>query len=864
MMEKAKKKRLKKHFRLTSIIVGCLCFIGTVTLTVVNRRYEESRWTTAFESACDDITSSIEMKIKGNINKLRTIKAFYFSSREVTKKEFDRFLRTFKNDKFIIGWAPKVKVEKIVEFEKQTGEFYGKQYHVSSGNYIDNQYDFKFPVQYVNPLKKNILGFDLTTASFEITNGIKKSIRSNKIVTVALSDIPLQNKNGWMLLLGNVENQQFQKSSTPLEDGVLFGIYYGRNILQSSMNSSLFDGIEVKLEEATSNSSKILFAEHKSKLEKIPSEIISLFPISNLRKTTNIKIGGKEFIVGFQSVPAFFNMYATNESIIIFFSGLILTFFISFLVWHLSTKSIQVEKEVVARTKELMESRQRLSSSAEFLTNILDSFPHPIFAVDMNYNIKKANKAAALISDDLRTYCNLTKKENSDAQKKNSLPEYILKTGKTVEKTIERKLDGGLKTLKIVAAPFIFENENQVVMTIIDITSEKKLNAKRLQSQKMEAIGQLAGGIAHDLNNVIQVINGYSELAIPRFEPNHPVYNELLQIKKSCDKAAKLTKSILAFGRKQSMQLKILNLNDLVADFKTMLERVIPENISMEFIQCNENSTIEADPNMMEQVLMNLCVNARDAMMPNGGKLEIRTRRKKIQNPQFLEANELKDTEYIILSVQDSGSGMQKEIIDKIFEPFFTTKPIGKGTGLGLSTVFGIIKQHNGAIIPKSKLGKGTVFSIYLPASDKSSAERSITSGQVTFNRKKTVILLAEDNEDVRKLNAAILKANKFHVLSVPNGKKAYQLFQAKKDLIDILILDVVMPEMTGTELYSKLSETEANVPVLFISGFAKESIQIDELVKFNNVDFLQKPFSQNELLEKISKIRQDFSGTVP
>jgi len=845
----------KKHIKLISIAIGCLCFIATVTVTVINRHYERIQWENAFETACDDLTKTILSRIREDINDLYSIQAFFRGSELVTSDEFDQYTRTITDKNCIVGWVPEVKASEAERFTKSIRKYFYKDYIIQKGKFTSSSADVIMPVQYIKPYRKNLLGLDLNSVSADISGAVRKALFSAGPVTANIHSLPLEDVNGWILFLGNVANTLPDNRKKTL-NGVIFGIYFADDIIDSTVQALTPRGINIQLSEEGPDGQEVVFTKHHSRLRDHPLKVISVLPVNHFEKTKKIYLGSKELVLHFNTVPAFFNRYTSSEPLLLFISGLALSVMISYLVWYQSTNAIKIEEQVAVRTKELIESQQKLASSAEFLNNILDSFPHPIFVIDKNYKIKKANKAARTGSKDFSRCCDIVRTETENFPQENCAASYVFKTGKAIEKNVEREIDGELRSLKILAAPFASGNDSQVVITVIDMTAEKKMHSKLLQSQKMEAIGQLAGGIAHDLNNVLQVINGYAELALAKLDENSKAYDDIIQIKKSGLKAAELTKSILTFGRKQPMNFQVIDLNKLISDFKKMLERAIPENISVSFIQSKKPCLVEGDANMLEQVLMNLCVNARDAMLPDGGKLLIRTERRKIDDDEFLRTNELTCNEYVILSIQDSGTGIKQEIIDKIFEPFYTTKPLGKGTGLGLSTVFGIVKQHNGTIIPRSQPGKGSVFSVYLPAADKQSSD--VYDSDVkpdVFRKRDAVVLLAEDNDDVRILNMSVLKAHDFHVIQASDGTQAYEIFKVKSELIDIVILDVIMPEMSGSKLYHKLKEIKPDVPVLFLSGFAQDSVRIEELLQFKNVRFLQKPFSQKELVRNIYEL---------
>lgn len=375
----------------------------------------------------------------------------------------------------------------------------------------------------------------------------------------------------------------------------------------------------------------------------------------------------------------------------------------------------------------------------------------------------------------------------------------------------------------------------------VELIERERAKAEQLrQSQKMEAVGQLAGGVAHDFNNLLTVITGYSEIGITRMSAADPLRKNFEEIKKAADRAASLTRQLLAFSRKQMFQTKVIDLNSVVADMDTLLRRLIGENIdlvsSLEPSLCN----IKADRGQIEQVLMNLVVNARDAM-PRGGKLTIKTSNAVLH--QTLKAHfSTRPGRYLLLAVCDTGVGMDAETRKRVFEPFFTTKEIGKGTGLGLATVYGIVKQSGGNIVVQSELGQGTTFKIYLPVADEIvTDDDDVKVPEVP--RGHGTILLVEDEELVRTLAREILETNGYEVVSAENGVEALRVCAGYEGHIDLLITDVVMPQMGGRELAERLGELRPNTKVLYMSGYTDDAIVMHGVLD-DKMAFIQKPFS--------------------
>ena len=394
----------------------------------------------------------------------------------------------------------------------------------------------------------------------------------------------------------------------------------------------------------------------------------------------------------------------------------------------------------------------------------------------------------------------------------------------------------------------------------IEITEQKRLEAQLFQSQKMEAVGTLAGGISHDFNNFLTVINGYAQISLKRMEEDDPLYRYINTILKAGKKAEDLTRQLLAFSRKQIYQAKIVDLNTLITSFENMMRRFISEDINMEMILSPKKPAIKADPGQIEQIFMNLIVNARDAIKQ--GESDLKEKKITIETAiTDLDEHYIKDHpgsklgKFAYISVSDTGVGIGKEIKEKIFEPFFTTKDKSHGTGLGLATVYGIVKQNNGSIYVYSEKGYGTTFKIYWPIADESFIVEEQAEYDESQMKGSETILLVEDDEEVRGFASTALQNLGYTIYESENGKRALDFIKTKSDLkIDLLVTDMVMPEMNGKELSNEVKKIYPETKIIFTSGYTDNHIvQSGNLDK--DINFIQKPFSENKLARKIRTV---------
>ncbi len=383
-----------------------------------------------------------------------------------------------------------------------------------------------------------------------------------------------------------------------------------------------------------------------------------------------------------------------------------------------------------------------------------------------------------------------------------------------------------------------------------EMEERKKLEQQLLQSQKMEAVGQLAGGIAHDFNNLLTIITGYSELILNRLPSGDGVREKMEEIKTAADRAASLTRQLLAFSRRQVLQPRVVDLNQIVANTDRMLRRLIGEDIDLVALCPPGVGRVKVDPGQIEQVIMNLAVNARDAM-PQGGKLTIETANVELDGAYASNHVAVKSGPYVMLAVSDTGHGISPETQARIFEPFFTTKEQNKGTGLGLSTVYGIVKQSGGNIWVYSEPGKGATFKIYLPRVEEAPQPKTEVETAPATLRGTETVLLVEDEAAVRLLVRGVLEENGYHVLDAGSGAEALVMANNSKQPIHLLVTDVVMPGMSGREVAQQVTLAHPETKVLFMSGYTDDAI-VRHGVLESSAAFVQKPFTPDNLLRKI------------
>jgi signal transduction histidine kinase len=431
--------------------------------------------------------------------------------------------------------------------------------------------------------------------------------------------------------------------------------------------------------------------------------------------------------------------------------------------------------------------------------------------------------------------------------------ESCVESGKPWQLEVQLKLDDGTERIMWTEGGKHADEDakdSDVLAIFHDVTEHRLAEQRSNQSERLAAIGRLTGGVAHDFNNILTVIIGRSGLLLAQLAPDSPDKTSIEEIDRAAQRAAGLTRQLLAFSRKQILQAKVMDLNTVVTDIESMIRRLIGEDIQLVLNLEPSLGQIKGDQGQLEQVLMNLAVNSRDAM-PLGGMLIIETNNVSLDENYARNHITVEAGNFVLLAVSDTGMGMEKDVQEHIFEPFFSTKPAGKGTGLGLSTVYGIIKQSGGNIWVYSEPGKGTTFKIYLPRIGEAPQAKSSEERVAPPVRGSETILLVEDEDSLRHLARDVLEMNGYRVIDAPNGSSALELYNQQDDRVHLLLTDVVMPGMSGRELAERATQLDPELKVIYMSGYTDDTVVLHAVFD-EGIDFIQKPFSPDSLAEKV------------
>lgn len=438
-----------------------------------------------------------------------------------------------------------------------------------------------------------------------------------------------------------------------------------------------------------------------------------------------------------------------------------------------------------------------------------------------------------------------------------------LQDGKVHKATTITPTADGPRNYRIVSSPILDANGNvtAAVEMVEDISDQIALEAQLRQAQKMEFVGRLAGGVAHDYNNALSVIVGFTELAMDKIDPTVPAHEDLGEVLKAAKRATDITRQLLAFARKQTIAPKILNLNENVESMLKMVRRLIGEDITLAWLPEADLLPVKMDPSQIDQILANLCVNARDAIF-GVGKITIETKKAAFDTAYCADHHGFTPGQFVMLAVSDNGCGMNKEVLDNIFEPFFTTKDLDKGTGLGLSTVYGIVKQNKGFINVYSEPGTGTTIKIYLPHHEDNAIDVQRQDTEDIPSGQGETIMVAEDDPSILKLAEKILKGLGYVVLTANRPKRAIELMKEHTGEIHLLVTDVIMPEMSGLELVNNIRALNPDLKSVFMSGYTSDTIAHHGVLN-KGVHFIQKPFSKEDLAKIVRKALDEVTSSV-
>lgn len=528
-------------------------------------------------------------------------------------------------------------------------------------------------------------------------------------------------------------------------------------------------------------------------------------------------------------------------------------------------------RSIVRNLMPEQEWQEALSHSEKRFQRLFAQAPIGVALLDKELKIVECNQALVTLSKRTRESLNLLPLSDLLREKEREAVAKRLQEvmdGRDIIKPLEVHLIAERDlTMLLYAKRFAISTQERaqdgqetgLVLYFIDTTEQKKLEMQFAQSQKMQAIGQLAGGIAHDFNNLLTAMIGFCDLLLQRHKPGDQSFSDIMQIKQNGNRAANLVRQLLAFSRQQTLQPKVLNLVDVLSDLSNLMRRLIGPTIKLDIVHGRDLKPVKVDQVQFEQVIVNLVVNARDAM-PQGGAITVTTGNWAQKNTILRGQDEMPPGDYVMIEVQDTGTGIPKDVLAHIFEPFFTTKEVGQGTGLGLSTVYGIVRQTGGFIGVETEVGKGTKFIIYLPVHHETEkTEPQASSSEEAIDKPSDLtgvgtILLVEDEDAVRVFSARALRNKGYKVLEARNGEEALEVIEREGSSIELMVSDVVMPQMDGPTLFQKVKEKWPKLAVIFISGYAEDKFR-DQLKSGEVVHFLGKPFTLKQLAGKVKEV---------
>ncbi|MCL2474416.1 MAG: response regulator [Alphaproteobacteria bacterium] len=530
-------------------------------------------------------------------------------------------------------------------------------------------------------------------------------------------------------------------------------------------------------------------------------------------------------------------------------------------------------RSVVRDLSPEIEWQYALSESEKRFQKLFDEAPIGVVLIDDQYRIMECNNSFCAITRRKRD--SLTGIEIVDIISEESKKEFkhtlslVLHNNEYVKPIEVKVLWSNEVTAQFFVKKFAFSKQEEdgpreqtaLMIYVIDSTEQKQLQLQYTQSQKMQAIGQLAGGVAHDFNNILTAMLGFCDLLLQRHKPGDQSFNDITQIKQNGNRAATLIRQLLAFSRKQTLQPKVLSVSDALSDLGSMIRRLIGAQIRLDTIHGRDVGLIKVDQGQLEQVIVNMVVNARDAM-PNGGVVTIKTRNHHQETSIMRGQDSMPAGDYVVIEVIDLGTGIKPENMQRIFDPFFTTKEIGAGTGLGLATVYGIIRQTGGFINVESVIDKGTTFTVYLPLYKPEEHPDNGTSDIEQNNKPESdltgagTILLVEDEDAVRVFSTRALKNKGYNVLEARSGEEALQVLEEHGKAVDLVVSDVVMPQMDGPTLYKAIRQKAIKTKFIFVSGYTEDRLR-EQFSSNEVIYFLPKPFSLKQLASKVKEIME-------
>ncbi len=673
-----------------------------------------------------------------------------------------------------------------------------------------------------------------------------------------------------MPVFTEIPHSDLSGSASPEPEGYFICVNLMSELLDHCLDPLVQQGVDIHVFDVMPSGDVKLLVYHAARTRTDHVERVEDLSLLDASKnySERISFGDREWLVVFTPAPTFLAERKSIHPWVILISGLLFTGLL-FAFVRGTQKSANISRqfaieqaafsiELEKALEEQKNTAKKLRESEQNFISLIEQSPDGILILDSEgKQLFSNNRMCEITGYDKKEQASVSIEEMIHPDVLNKHRELYTRKmrGEEVsdqfESAIVRK-DGKVIPIELRARTTLWKGKTCALIFITDISERIKLKERLFQSQKLETVGLLAGGIAHDFNNILQTIFGYVELVGMNFSKSDPALEDIAEIRKGARRAAALTAQLLAFSRQQALAPRNIDINDLTIRLIKMLRRIIGEDIKLEFIPGEGLSTVFVDPGQMEQILMNLCNNSRDAM-PHGGHLTFETESVLI-NKEYSDTHpEVEEGQYMLITVTDTGCGMNGETLSKAFEPFFTTKEVGRGSGLGLATVFGIVKQHNGFINAYSEVDKGTSIKVYLPLVECPAEEVDIKIEDEVIGGTET-ILIAEDEEEVLAIAARILRRAGYTVLEASDGIEAIELINKNPDSIALALLDVVMPEKSGQDVYAVIQETAPNIRILFTSGYSANTIHTRFILDAGMI-LLRKPYAPFVLLREIRAI---------
>jgi PAS domain S-box-containing protein len=874
-------------FRYIPLIL--LAFLGitiSVLLFNLSRHWWEKHLQELFIIAAQDRVSILRNEIAQNMRLVKDLVVLFSAAEEVEREEFRTFVQSrleLRPSIKALEWIPRVQYSERAIYEEAARRDGFTDFQItereSQGHMVKaDSRDEYFPVYFVEPYKSNelALGYDLASNPAHL-EALRKARETGQMVATAPVKLVQEtgNQNGF-LVFGPVYRKGAPTDSIENRrkhlEGFALGVYRICDILEDALTRFEPQSIEVYLFDISILMHETLLASHSSSESKAPPNMLTNFKdvvqLTTLRYVNTINVIDRTWLVLCLPTQNFFAKVKNWQSRVILCSGLVFTFLLVIYVLRilihsnkirklaaeLSTGKDRLEKEVVERKR----AEEELTLTKSRLEYLLRSGPTIIYSCKISGDF-----APTFISENVSAQLGYSDKDflndpafwldhihEEDVSNTLNDVKMCLKKGHHIYDYRFLHKDGTYRwmrnDLRLVRDDI--GNPSEMVGSMTDITEQKQLEEQFYQSQKMEAIGRLAGGVAHDFNNLLQTILGYSEFILDQYGEKEPLRKDVEQINDAGKKAALLTRQLLALSRKQAIKPVLLDLNVIISDMNSLLKRIMGEDIDLVTLNKTKINSIKADQGQIEQIIMNLAVNARDAMK-NGGRLIIRTENMYLNKDQCAIISESRPGKYVCLTIEDTGMGIERDVISRIFEPFFTTKGKEKGTGLGLSTVYGIVKQNNGWINVSSNLGKGTIFKVFLPAFPEEPEYNAKEEDLLLDSHGEGErILLVEDEEGVRQFVAKALRDNGYVVFDASYVQEAIDIFKRENGTFHLVLSDVVLPDASGLYLIDELKLINSDIKVLFSSGYTDQKSQWP-IIKEKGFKFLQKPYPLVDLL---------------